>query len=192
MKRLQITIEGVRPLLMHSAQLADPRNEFAKALKKYSSKRPKTDADFEAMAEIEFKGGLWIHDGSPCIPSHVLEAVAVEGAKKSKDGKLAKAGVFVPDSAPLEYDGPRDPDELWKSDSFVLTVGVRVQMNRVMRTRPHFPEWSATFTVHHDEGQASAEDVIKWYTAAGHVVGIGDWRPKFGAFEVVDYSELND
>ena len=77
-------------LIMHSGQTADPLNHFTKALKEISSKRKKTDADFEAMANIEYQAGLYLNKNREVIiPSRVLESVLVEGAKKSKEGKIA-------------------------------------------------------------------------------------------------------
>jgi hypothetical protein len=182
---LHFRIEGTRPLLMHSGALADPLNAIAKEMKRVSGKRAKTDADFEQLAKLEFRGGLWLHQGAPCVPSHVLEAVFTEAARKSKKGKQATAGVVVPQNAPLEYDGPKDPEQLWEQrDHYALTVGVRIQRNKVMRTRPKFDKWGAEFDVEYETGLLNANEVKEILETAGDQVGIGDWRPKFGLFRL--------
>ncbi len=84
-------------LIMHNGQTADPLNPFSKAMKEISGKRKKTDSDYEAMANIEYKAGLYVDaKNNVIVPSRVLESVLVEGAKKSKEGKLALSGMFVP------------------------------------------------------------------------------------------------
>jgi hypothetical protein len=89
-------------LIMHNGQTADPLNSFSKAMKEISGKRKKTDADFEALANIEYQAGLYLNaKGQVIIPSRVLESVLVEGAKKSKEGKLALSGMFVDTDAIL-------------------------------------------------------------------------------------------
>lgn len=82
---------------MHSGRLADPLNPIAKAVKKVSSKRMKTDADFAELARLEFLGGLYLHRGEPCIPGEVLEAALIEAARKMRRGQQAKAGVICDD-----------------------------------------------------------------------------------------------
>jgi len=48
-------------LIMHNGQTADPLNPFSKAMKEISSKRKKTDTDYEAMANIEYRAGLYLN-----------------------------------------------------------------------------------------------------------------------------------
>lgn len=153
-------------------------------MKKVSGKRNKTDADLEQLAKLEFLGGLWLCGRVPCIPSTVLEAVLIEGAKKFKLGPKAKAGLVVQDDAVLNYEGSSTPEELLENEKFRLTCGVRIQRNRIMRTRPKFDEWSAEFTVTYNENIIDSESIENALIKAGEEVGIGDWRPKFGLFIV--------
>lgn len=183
-KRLSFRIASVSPLIMHSGQLADPLNQFAREMRKVSSKRAKTDADHEHLAKLEWFGGLLIHRGAPCLPGEMIEAAFIEAAKKMKRGQQAKAGMISDGFWPLEYDGPRAPEELWEREEFRLRVGVRVQRNRVIRTRPIFRRWAATIEIDFLPDQLSATEVEDAVHTMGRVVGLGDWRPKFGRFAV--------
>ena len=185
-EKLNFRLKGVVPLLVHSGRLADPLNPITKAMKKVSGKRMKTEADFAELSRLEWYGSLYVHDKRPCIPGEVLEAAFVEGAKKSKRGQQAKAGIICDGFYPLDYDGPKDPDELWKDEKFRLVTGVRVQRNRIMRTRPIFPEWSADVTVDYLPSLLNESEVTDIIVTVGQVVGIGDWRPRFGRFEIVE------
>jgi len=151
-------------------------------MKRVSGKRAKTDADFEELARLEFLGGLYLHNGEPCLPGEVIEAALVEAARKMRRGQQAKAGILSNENFPIEYDGPRTANELWADERFRLTVGVKVQKNKVMRTRPIFREWASEISVDFMPGQLNRAEVEEMVRTAGTIVGIGDWRPKFGRF----------
>lgn len=183
-QKLEVRIEGIVPLLMHNGQLADPLNRWAKEMKRISGKRSKTDADFEELARLEWYGSLYLKDGQPCLPGMNVEKVLIEAARKRRQGKLAEAGIFVDADAPLIYDGPKDLDELWNDERYRLTAGVRIQRNKVMRTRPKFDEWAADILIEFDDEQLNEQDVLELLTVAGRTVGLGDWRPKYGRFVI--------
>lgn len=178
-------ITSATPLLMHNGTLADPLNEIVKEMKKLTSKRGnKTDADLEELSRLEWYGSLYYHNGSPCLPSEMLEACLTEAAKKKRKGVQAKTGIIVQDNAVLQYDGPTDPDVMWKSGQFIHKVGVKVQRNRVIRTRPIFRQWAADLKIHYLPSVLNKSDIIEFVEIAGQLVGLGDWRPKFGRFSV--------
>lgn len=180
---ITLRIVGVSPLLLHNGRLADPINPTSKAMKVISGKRDKTDADHEELSRLEFFGGLYLDNGKPCIPGEVIEAAFVSGAKKSKRGKLATAGVICPDNCILDFDGPKDLDERF-AGGFVLRTGVKVGQARVMRTRPKFDGWSCKVTLVFDNKVLNRQDIIDILRTAGNDVGLCDWRPKFGRFTV--------
>lgn len=183
-RSLTLRIVGVAPLIHHSGALANPLSPQAKELRRISKKRAKTDADLEYMARVEWTGGLWLTDGVPCIPGEAVEAAFVTAAKKSKRGVLARAGMISPGNWPLIYDGPPDLEALWNDENYRLTVGVRVGQARVMRTRPIFRRWAADVTFEYLDDQLDESDIVEIFTVAGRIVGIGDWRPRFGRFEI--------
>lgn len=178
-------ITGTQPLIMHNGQLADPLNPHAKALKKVTSKKKKVDADHEEMAKIEFLGSLYTDkEGRVVLPWYVVEASLIAGAKRSKEGQLAKSGISVKLSAPLVYEGPKTGQELWDGGGFTYRAMVRNQMVRVARTRPKFEDWSAQIEVEYDDTIVEKTNLDKWMVEAGRYVGVGDWRPRHGTFSV--------
>jgi hypothetical protein len=181
-KAQSYTIRGMSALIVHNGQLANPLNSFTKALKTVSSKRNKTDADFEEMAKLEWYGSLYLFNGEPALPGNAIEATLIAAARKQRKGQQAKAGVFVDGLYPIIYDGPRDPHALWALEEYRLSVGVRVQRSTVIRTRPIFRQWACTFVVSFDDTLLNPADVTNFLRYAGANVGIGDWRPKFGRF----------
>lgn len=186
MKTTTIKIKGLTPLLMHNGQLADPLNEHTLALAKLTKKRQKTIEDHKAVSECEWYGSLYLNErGRPCLPGEVLEAALAEGARRFKLGKVAKGGLVVADSAELQYDGPKTADGLWKHGGFLKRAGVKVTQSRVIRSRPIFADWSCEFDVCWDPQLVKDEDQVIEIAESAGLTGVGDWRPKYGRFEVV-------
>lgn len=174
-------------LLMHNGQSANPTNQFAKAIKQISSKRSKTDADFEAMAKLEFMASLYLYeDSGPSLPAENITAMLIKAAQTQRKGKTAASGLFVMEHARLEYDGPRTPEELWKEERFRHVALVNVQRARIARTRPIFKTWTALVKVTYEDQQVNEAQLDEWFLIAGEQVGIGDWRPRFGRFTVTE------
>ena len=195
--QIRVKIQGARPILFHSGALVDPQNEFAKRLKEVSAKRAKTDADHKEMAKLEFLGsfdGYVDENGGIVIPEPNILAVIVKGATKTKKGVSAKEGVLglVDGDAKFIFPrkGDRSPEALWESGEFVDRRRVVVQRSSVMRTRPKFKEWSCEFTLEVDENLCNLSEVRQWLEAAGNRVGLGDYRPMFGRFEVAEFKEV--
>jgi hypothetical protein len=172
------------PLIAHNGQTADPLNKWTKAIKLISSKRAKTDADYEEMARLEFMAGLYLDETGPIIPNFMIDALVVNGAKKSKEGMIAKSGCFCLEHARLEYDGPRDPAELWNNEQFRFSAIVRVGQARISRMRPIFRDWSAVISLSIEDTTINVSKVNEWLVTAGTQVGLGDWRPQYGRFTV--------
>ncbi|NER82724.1 MAG: hypothetical protein F6K42_24845 [Leptolyngbya sp. SIO1D8] len=154
-------------------------------MKQISSKRAKTDADFEEMSRIEWYASLYADKGRVCLPSEVLEAALICGSRKMKLGKQAQAGLFVQDNAILAFNGDHlSIDELWQRDQNRFTVGVRIQRNKVMRTRFRVDEWKSKIEVCFNDELLNPSQVDEILSVTGMQVGVGDWRPKFGRFSV--------
>jgi hypothetical protein len=189
----RVTISGDR-LLMHNGQTADPLNRYAKAMRAITSDRTlkKTDDGILELMKIEYEAGLYLDTKKRVvIPSRVLEAHIAEGARKTKEGKTALAGSFVDCDATLSYDGgPLTVKQLIDSEDHRLTVGVGVNNSRIMRTRPLFTNWSATFEVSVLAEMAGSSSLKTWLTNGGKFIGIGDYRPRYGRYEVSNFEVL--
>ena len=186
-QELSISIKGVSPTLMHNGQLADPLNKFAKALKVVTSKRKKTDDDHEEMARLEFLGSLYVTgDGKPCWPGECIETMFKQAARMSKLGKQVERGLWCDGDWPLDYKGPKDADSLWADERFRFTCGVKNpgSGSRVMRTRPIFRDWGLSFVVQFDPECLNESQVREFAETAGKYVGLSDFRPRYGRFQV--------
>jgi hypothetical protein len=138
------------------------------------------------MARIEFIGGMYFDEvAGPYVPSVNVHRCLVEGAKLNKLGRHVERGVVTQDEiCVLAYKGPRTIQELWEDKNFVSRLSVGVTTSRVMRTRPQFRKWAleAEFLV--DNGQLDLVTFTEIAEKAGSYIGIGDYRPRFGRFDV--------
>lgn len=185
MKTTTVTIRGISPLIMHNGQLADPLNEHTQALARLTSKRRKTVDDHKEIGRVEWLGGLYLDEKlRPCLPGEVIEGALVSGAKKFKLGKDAKSGIVVAGNFAVDYKGPKDTAKMWADGGFLKRAGVKVGQARVIRSRPIFTEWSCTFDIEWDPTVIKDERALLEIVEAAGQCGIGDWRPKFGRFEV--------
>lgn len=189
MKTCKVKWTGIRPLVMHNGIKADPTNKLVRRIKEITSKGTKklTDADYEERDALEWRAGLyWDDELGAVIPSDNIERCVQLGAQKSRIGKDVQAAMFCSEPlVKLEYEGPKNLDKLAGDPRFTLRRGVAVQKSRIIRIRPMFPTgWSLTFTLEYDETIVNTKNIVKAMEDAGALIGLGDWRPKFGRFLV--------
>ena len=190
MKTIKIAIKGMAPLLMHSSRLVNKRDPIVREMAKITSKPSKkqTDDDLEKLSELEFFGGLWLHENKPMIPTEALEKCFREGCSAARKGKDADRGAWVNgDGVPLTYEGPREPAKLWAERdryAFIVRACVNNGKKSIMRTRAIFRSWACAFTMSFDPQILSDSAVCEAWIEAGRTRGLGDWRPKYGRFEV--------
>lgn len=179
-----ITLTGTHTLLMHNQQLSNPLHPLTRALADVSGKRQKTIEDHEEMARREWMGGLYFDpDHGPYIPGMNIERALLDAARLSRQGKSIERGLFITsDINPLQYAGSRDPNILIGDLNFRHMASVKVGTSRVMRCRPMFREWATLAEGELDAEQLDIDDLVKIASRAGSLIGLGDWRPRFGRF----------
>lgn len=176
-------------MLMHNGLLADPTHPSVRRMKEITSKGAKkiTDTEYAERDKLEWCASLyWDEDDGPIIPSDNIERCVQLGAQKTRIGKDVQAAVFcVEPHAVLEYDGPRNKEKLYADQRFAMRKGVCVNQSRVIRLRPMFPTgWQILFTLEFDDTIINQDKIEKAMRDAGALIGLGDWRPKFGRFLV--------
>lgn len=172
MTELTISLKGVRPLLMHSPNsMMDKKPNGSRKTVNY-------------VPEDEAKAALHTNkDGVICVPAMAILGCMREAAKDHKvPGKGRKtltkyvlSGLHVmPEMIPIT------PQE-WVVDARPVVV----QRARVIRWRPRFDEWALTFKINLvDESIFNPTLVRNVIEDAGKFVGLLDFRPYFGLFEV--------
>jgi len=177
---------GGSPLIMHSDRLVDPLDEWTRKIAALTSKRKRTEEDHVAIGRLEFEGGMYQNGNGPCVPALNILRCLQEAASRHKRGKDVKRGVYPREQhADLQYEGPRDVDELWKAGTFALRkpVGVNRGQSRTVRTRPIFQDWQLRFLIEVDPLIFDRDAIVQFWREAGVYEGLGDMRPIYGRFK---------
>lgn len=192
MKNLRVTWKGISPLIMHSCQGVNPLNPITKELKKYTSKRNKTDEDLIKISDLEWESGAYWKEGLGLyIPAENIEATIRNGGKTFKKGKDFEKYVTVTDLyIPFFYGEDLTKEELIQNYEYRDTRIMTVQRSKILRTRPRFDQWNITFNLMYDEEKMDLDTIVNALEYSGSYVGLCDSRPKYGKF-VATVEELD-
>ena len=163
----------------YNNQCVDPRNQFKKKIAAITGRKgKKTESDLEELERLEFLSGLYMHDQhGPIVPVANIRRMLIDGARKDKNGKEFESGVFVVEDAPIQYDGPRDAEEMWKErERFAWSTVVKNQRASILRTRPRFKTWAVEFQVDIEDSIVSLDMLNTALMRAAVMCGIGDGR----------------
>lgn len=184
-----LTMTGSAPLLTHNVQLGDPDNEYVREIGRLNALKGKiTDEQRAERDWLKFRGGLYYDDDQgPVLPAANVFRSLQQAAALSRNGKDIERGLVILDeSAPIEYDGPRKPEDLWGDGKsrFVDRRMARVNRAPVVAIRPRFEDWRATFRFELDEDVMNPDDFSWISEKAGRMIHVGDYRRFFGAYAV--------
>lgn len=184
---MRIDVTGIAPLMMHNVLLADDQQPIVKAIKKLTAKRTnKTEDDKHEIDRLSFVGGLYYDDTlGPYMPAENVFRCLMEAGTLTKSGKKIERGLTIHTlKAPLQYEGPRDPEKLWDdgTTAWVDRRMVTVTRQRIPRIRPIFPEWEFSMHVDIDKSVLDMESFVDILEKAGKLIGLGDYRRFYGKF----------
>lgn len=180
--RAEVTIEGVAPILFHRWNCESVES---KSNAKKGSKEKKTD-DVESYVYRNPKGEL-------CVPGEYLRGSIVGAAKFQQDPRSPRksaADLFkatVVSLTELASLGTKDWDYLDKRR-------VCIQRNAITRSRPAMHEgWRAAFILMVNLPEYVNPQLLNTtIQAAGKLIGLGDFRPSFGRFNVIKFELLGE
>jgi hypothetical protein len=176
-RRIRITVDGIKALLTHN-----PESMGADTSAKRGSRIPE--------AEVEAEAGVYrLADGTCGIKGESFRAslLGAAGAWKAKRSTMKSHlahVVVVEELIPLQR---RDGSPI--KDYVIDSRRAIVQRQGIIRRRPKFEEWSATFSIEYDPVLIKSPEIIAEIMAdAGNRMGVGDYRPQkngpFGRFQV--------
>lgn len=177
----EISVEGIAPLLFHRWSV-DAIETKAKAAKGSAAK--KTD-DIESYV-------YRADDGTIAIPGEYFRMGLIGAAKYQQDPRsprksamdLFKAGVAVLDE--LCSVGTKDWDYLDRRR-------VMVQRNGITRVRPAMNSgWRTSFRLQVLTPEYISPQLLNaTFATTGRLIGVGDFRPTFGRFQIVQFEVLS-
>lgn len=188
MQQLTLHLTGTAPLLMRRPTTVNPLDPITREIKKFTGKRKKTEEDHQTIARLEWESSIYHEAGvGVYVPGVNVETCLRDAGKVTKQGTAVTRGVIVTeDMLPLKYAGPNVNGSLQPLWDAHLRDYRRVgnQQNSVMRCRPMFPDWSLDVPLVFEPSVIDESDLRDIAERAGLMIGIGDYRPRFGRFEV--------
>lgn len=183
--RIRITVVGIKPLLTHNPEGMGGGGESAKR----GTRIPEPEVEAEA-------GTYRLDDGTCAIKGEAFRGaiLGAAGAWKGKNRSTMKSHlahiVVLEELVALRY-----PNGTPIRDYVIDRRRVIVVRAGVMRARPRFDEWSATFTVEYDPQLVKDPKMIVDIAADGGIrMGVGDNRPQKnganGRYAVKEYVVL--
>jgi hypothetical protein len=171
---------------LHNVRLADPDEPIVRQIAELTAKKSSmTQADRLETARLKFLGGLYYDSKiGPYLPAAHIFASMIAAARKVRKGQDVESGlIWLADKAPLQYDGPRDPEKLWNGgvSPFVDRRMVTVNRARVPGIRPIFPGWSAEISIEFDDTVLDLSALTGYARRAGRI-GVGDYRRFYGRY----------
>jgi len=173
--QINVKIEGVSPLLQH---------RFAQEKSQKKSKRKTGNIDYSKEAEkaIYRDENGQIYQPASHIEGAMIKAAAnfqIEGRGKKTYKDLTKSAIIVEPSAIPHIETKYEID----------ARPVVIQRARIIRCRPRFDKWLLEFSLIVADDQIPLEVAQEILEYAGRFVGIGDYRPRFGRFRIVEFKK---
>lgn len=187
--KLQIELTGIGPALQHNGRLANPLDPLTVELRSWTSKRKPTDEDRVRVAQLEARAGLYeTADGYVGWPSENVWRSIYDAATAYRLGaEIKRALIDDATVEPLTIDGELVPaDEFFDVDGRLLYVSAKnpTGKTRVMRARPLITNWQSKHTFELLDDVLDLANLTPVFERAGRLVGIGDWRPKYGKYHL--------
>jgi len=173
MQTVKVKIEGVAPLLMNKFGMEG--SDETKAKRRDEQYNTKEDAE-KALYRDE-KIGCY-------APSTWIEACLRDTAKEFKGKGKASLKSTILSSVFVE------PEKIALNKKTYDEIDLRpavIQRNRIVKARPRFNSWKIEFKINFNEERVTKETLEQILKEAGATKGIGDYRPKFGRFKVVEF-----
>lgn len=184
MKTFEVEIQGVPPGLLMNKFGVEAQTQAENEVQPTKSEHGTPEEQAEPVA-------YRLANGTLCQPAeHVFQALckaAVEFKVKGKGKKTYKDAVKGNVVVEPEYLSHQ------RADYEIDSRPVRIQRSRIVRHRPHLPEWMLSFTLTVlDKNAVPASVLNNIIVKAGQTVGIGDYRPRFGRFIVTSFKEAKN
>ena len=185
---VHVTIEGSADLLLHAWNVEAVEEKSAA---KKGSAAKKSD-NLESYVRRDEHGVI-------CLPSEYLRMSIVNAAKFRQDPRSPRKSAMDLYKAALVSLKPLAPittvtGELPKVWDYEHRCRVQVQRNGITRCRPAFREgWKVEVPLLIGLPEyVSSRDLHEVISAAGRLIGVGDFRPTYGRFQVTSFEVQKD
>lgn len=195
MKTIAVAIQGISPLLQHrfsdTSEGEVDQPDARPALVQRGTRRE--EAEKVVYREPD---GIGFYFPNTWLLRSLANAggnFKMRGTRKSAKYVVPSA-VFISESAVPLLNGDGKTRALdFEVDSRPVTIPST--KGRIMRHRPRFDHWSASFTLEIDDTLLPLELANQLLHDAGRKIGVGDYRPEksgpFGRFQITSWQATN-
>ena len=180
MKKINVSVKGVAPLLQHKMSLGQEA-QLASKTKKVSG-QAKGDNPEEYLYKIDDK----IVQPTEHFMQGIIKQLSnykIQGKGKKTYKELGKGSLNItPEFA-------EHKNQNWVIDN--RTVVIPATRGRAVRLRPKLENWELDFTIELLNDDMPVEVIKSALDDMGRESGIGDYRPRFGRFIVTSFQEVN-
>jgi hypothetical protein len=179
-EKFSVKIEGSAPLLMHRFITSA---EKPKEAKKQDRKGIVRDPEQEAKQAAYILPNGKLYQPAEHIERAMVKAgtsYIIPGAGKKTYKDAIAGGVFI------------EQQEITHliQKAVVDIRPVRVQNARIERARMRLDKWALEFSMVVTDERITPDTLKSILKDAGSFIGIGDYRPKFGRFEVTRFNKV--
>ena len=197
---VDVSIKGTAPILMNRHPLPEETEETQTKVSGRAKKYDWREEFIRSKYLMPLTGGLLdtfsvdptLEDNKENMalytPSEVIHGCMMKsalnflipgrGKKTYKD--LVRAVVIIEPDYLIHEIQESEPDRRW----------VRIKTAAVVRTRAKLPDWSLSFRLVVNSDQLPVEALKQILEYGSQVIGIHDYRPKFGRFMVTKFEEV--
>lgn len=180
--RVLVELQGVCPILFHRWNCESVES---KSKAKKGSAEKKSD-DVESYVYRNDKGEI-------CLPGEYLRGAIIGAAKFQQDPRSPRKSASDLFKAALVSLTELSSFEV-KAWDFLDKRRVCIQRNAITRSRPAMKEgWRAKFILMVNLPEYIDDQLLNsTIQAAGKLIGLGDFRPSYGRFNLVSFKVLDD
>lgn len=183
MKKYKVELEGLTDVLF---------NKYSHELNKEKSGVPKDklpdweESNWERKLYTDETGNFIIPDtyiiGSLRVGAFSSGLQLSKKSGKKTIGKKFIDGNLLIETSPIINNVKLTP----------FSCNVKIGTSTIMTIRPKISKgWKTSFDVFDLNESFTKEELFKLFDYCGKFVGVGDWRPKFGRYSIVNIKEVN-
>lgn len=209
-KRFAVQVTGISPILFSNGSSIDVLSPQAQAIKWFTSQKQKkneramrrlfwlfsaywdTEGQFDYGEDLKGDSTFDGYSG-PMIPGANFQRCLRDAATDWKKGKEIGRAVVVENDAVIDYDGPKDANEMLADGRF---YHVKPTGRGGVAVRLILPSWQAEFSLLLNDEISDPTTLGMVLDRAGMATGLGVWRPgspkpgPHGRFAVTNLKEI--
>jgi hypothetical protein len=185
MTKLKLKVKFLTPCAMQdAARITNPLDPDRQRLKRFTSKRKKTESDYEEIKKASWFLALCLKDEKLVAPSRWLKKAILERAKLEKNGETFTRALVSIGDAELKVPGEKTLEQMYKDKNSLFSYERPESRSGglVYAISPIFPDAFFETTIEFNE-ELMDEETLRRYILSGLRLGALPHRG-YGAVDI--------